>query len=49
MNVAWPYREYKSPLTRPHCDLCGPFRGSFLRRMPSGEYRCRGCDEENEN
>jgi hypothetical protein len=31
---------------RPHCDLCGPFRGSRLRLMPSGEWRCKGCDEE---
>jgi len=31
---------------RPHCDMCGPFRGRYLRRMLDGEYRCFGCDRE---
>ena len=39
-------------MNRPHCDLCGPFRGRFLRsvgRDAYGEiYRCRGCDDESE-
>jgi hypothetical protein len=33
-------------IARPHCDMCGPFRGRYLRKTHSGEYRCRGCDEE---
>jgi len=33
---------------RPFCDMCGPFRGRYLRLMGSGEYRCRGCDREND-
>lgn len=38
-------------LNRPLCDLCGPFRGRYLRRLNApGEYgyehRCKGCDEE---
>jgi hypothetical protein len=33
---------------RPYCDMCGPFRGRYLRTMPNGETRCRGCDRENE-
>lgn len=32
---------------RPFCDLCGPFRGRYLRRLGTGEHRCRGCDREN--
>lgn len=32
---------------RPFCDMCGPFRGRYLRAMPNGEQRCRGCDREN--
>jgi len=31
---------------RPYCDMCGPFRGRYLRRMADGEYRCHGCDVE---
>ena len=33
---------------RPHCDMCGAFRGRYLRRLPmsDGEWRCRGCDNE---
>ena len=42
----WPYQEFQSREHRPFCDLCGPFRGRFLRKLLSGEWRCRGCDEE---
>ena len=39
---------------RPFCDLCGPFRGRRLRKIPpitnydppDGNWRCQGCDEE---
>jgi len=35
---------------RPFCEMCGPFRGRYLRRSGSDEfgpiYRCKGCDEE---
>lgn len=35
---------------RPLCDMCGPFRGMYLRYLGHDEfgaiYRCRGCDEE---
>lgn len=45
-GVAWNIRY----LDRPHCDMCGPFRGCFLRYLGHDEfgpvYRCRGCDEE---
>ena len=44
------YRHYPRPLTRPHCDLCGPFASPFLRTVGSDEfgtlYRCLSCDEE---
>lgn len=45
-------------INRPFCDLCGPFRGRYLRKLGCGggsecklgctetEWRCRGCDEE---
>ena len=41
----------KEWLDRPHCDMCGPFRGRYLREYPDPGYagtswRCRGCDEE---
>jgi len=38
--------------SRPLCDLCGPFRGRYLRAISGStteygpEYRCKGCDEE---
>lgn len=43
INTAWP--------SRPYCDLCGPFRGRYLRPIGQPdehgrEYRCSGCDEE---
>lgn len=35
---------------RPHCELCGPFRGRYLRRAGSDEFgtlwRCERCDNE---
>ena len=35
---------------RPFCDLCGSFRGRYLRRVGRDEFgpihRCRACDEE---
>jgi ribosomal protein L37AE/L43A len=35
---------------RPYCDLCGPFRGRYLRQIGVDEFgsiwRCRDCDEE---
>ena len=35
---------------RPFCDMCGPFRGRYIRTMGRDEhgpeYRCKGCDEE---
>jgi hypothetical protein len=35
---------------RPPCEMCGPFRGRYLRQSGTDEfgpiYRCRGCDEE---
>ena len=40
------YTEYPKGTTRPHCDMCGPFASRFLRRLPSGEWRCEGCDKE---
>ena len=34
--------------SRPYCDMCGPFRGRYLRYMSAvREHRCRGCDREN--
>ncbi len=33
-------------VNRPFCDLCGPFRGRYLRPLANGEHRCRGCDNE---
>jgi hypothetical protein len=34
--------------SRPFCDMCGPFRGRYLRYMLAlKEWRCRGCDREN--
>lgn len=31
---------------RPMCDMCGPFRGRYLRPIGQGEHRCFGCDAE---
>lgn len=38
-------------VNRPYCDLCGGFRGCYLRktgRVEHGQqiWRCRKCDEE---
>jgi hypothetical protein len=37
-------------INRPHCDLCGPFRGRYLMALGWDEYgriyRCKGCIEE---
>jgi hypothetical protein len=37
-------------VNRPYCEMCGPFRGRFLRRSGADEFgtlhRCRSCDEE---
>ena len=39
-------RESSLWANRPFCDLCGPWRGRYLRSIGHGEYRCRGCDNE---
>jgi hypothetical protein len=48
----WPYTDYPDKAKRPECDSCGPFRGRLLRVVLSDkfgtQYRCRGCDDENE-
>ena len=31
---------------RPFCDLCGPWRGRLMVKLVSGEWRCKGCHEE---
>jgi hypothetical protein len=35
---------------RPHCDLCGPFAGRYMRKTLPDEHgevwRCKGCDDE---
>jgi hypothetical protein len=35
---------------RPYCDLCGPFRGRYLRTAGTDEFgtlwRCASCDGE---
>lgn len=33
-------------INRPFCDLCGPWRGRYLRPIGNGEHRCRSCDNE---
>ena len=44
------YRHYPNRGSRPHCEMCGPFRGPFLRPCGSDDfgtlYRCHGCDNE---
>lgn len=42
-----PVRNRGRWASRPFCDMCGPFRGRYIRQMPNGEYRCRSCDREN--
>jgi hypothetical protein len=43
------YTEFPAS-QRPHCDMCGPFRGAFLRPVGRDEFgqiwRCEGCDRE---
>ncbi len=45
-------RKQGAWMQRPFCDMCGPFRGRYLRplrnyepELPT-EYRCHGCDVE---
>lgn len=49
-----PYRRWKGSSSvlsddyaqRPFCDLCGPFRGRYLRLRSGQTWCCLGCDQE---
>jgi ribosomal protein L37AE/L43A len=49
LSIHWPYIEFKDRKSRPYCDLCGPFASRFMRKLVTGDWRCRGCDDENES
>jgi len=49
-NLTYPYAHFPHKVVRPYCELCGPFRSEFLRRLENDNYgpryRCHKCESE---